>query len=80
MCVYLYLLRAFVCICVYLCVFVCILVWYLIPILLYTCMHMCACALLSGTTVEFQQPGSFQPLTDMVGGGPFHLEAGQVNK
>jgi len=30
-----------------------------------------------GTTLEFQPPGSFTPITDMVGGGPFHLKAGQ---
>ena len=30
-----------------------------------------------GTTVEFMPRGSFEPLTDMVGGGPFRLEAGQ---
>ncbi len=30
-----------------------------------------------GTTVEFQPPGSFTPLDDMVGGGPFHLQPGQ---
>jgi ADP-ribosylglycohydrolase len=30
-----------------------------------------------GTTVEFTRPGGFTPLTDMVGGGPFHLRAGQ---
>ena len=30
-----------------------------------------------GTAVEFQSPGSFQPLTDMVGGGQFDLEPGQ---
>lgn len=30
-----------------------------------------------GTTLEFQAPGSFEPLTDMVGGGPFHLAPGQ---
>lgn len=30
-----------------------------------------------GTTVEFRPRGSFQPLTDMVGGGPFRLAAGQ---
>ena len=29
-----------------------------------------------GTTVEFQPPGSFPPLTDLVGGGPFRLPAG----
>ncbi len=30
-----------------------------------------------GTSVEFRPPGSFEPLDDMVGGGPFGLEAGQ---
>lgn len=30
-----------------------------------------------GTTLEFQRPGTFEPITDMVGGGPFHLEPGQ---
>lgn len=30
-----------------------------------------------GTTVEFKRPGSFKPVTDMVGGGPFRLEPGQ---
>ena len=30
-----------------------------------------------GTTVEFAPRGSFTPLTDMVGGGPFGLEPGQ---
>ena len=30
-----------------------------------------------GTTVEFRARGSFAPLTDMVGGGPFQLEPGQ---
>jgi len=30
-----------------------------------------------GTTVEFQSPGSFSPVSDMVGGGPFNLQAGQ---
>lgn len=30
-----------------------------------------------GTAVEFKQPGSFAPLTDMVGGGPFGLAPGQ---
>jgi ADP-ribosyl-[dinitrogen reductase] hydrolase len=29
-----------------------------------------------GTTVEFEKPGSFAPLTEMVGGGPFRLPAG----
>lgn len=30
-----------------------------------------------GTTVEFKKRGTFPPLTDMVGGGPFNLKAGQ---
>jgi ADP-ribosyl-[dinitrogen reductase] hydrolase len=30
-----------------------------------------------GTSVEFMAPGSFQPLTDIVGGGPFHLTPGE---
>jgi ADP-ribosyl-[dinitrogen reductase] hydrolase len=30
-----------------------------------------------GTTLEFEPPGSFTPITDMVGGGPFHLQPGQ---
>jgi len=30
-----------------------------------------------GTTVEFRPRGSFEPLTDMVGGGPFGLKPGQ---
>ncbi len=30
-----------------------------------------------GTTLEFESPGSFEPITDMVGGGPFELEPGQ---
>jgi len=30
-----------------------------------------------GTTVEFKAPGSFSPLTDMIGGGPFRLKKGQ---
>ncbi len=30
-----------------------------------------------GTTVEFRPRGTFQPLTDMIGGGPFHLRPGQ---
>mgnify|MGYP000109407559 CR=1 FL=1 len=30
-----------------------------------------------GTTVEFRPPGTFEPVTDMVGGGPFGLEPGQ---
>lgn len=30
-----------------------------------------------GTTLEFKPPGSFTPIADMVGGGPFHLAPGQ---
>ena len=30
-----------------------------------------------GTTVEFERPGSFDPLTDVVGGGKFGLQPGQ---
>ncbi len=30
-----------------------------------------------GTTVEFMRPGTFEPVTDMVGGGPFYLKPGQ---
>jgi ADP-ribosyl-[dinitrogen reductase] hydrolase len=30
-----------------------------------------------GTTLEFKSPGTFRPLTDMVGGGPFNLQPGQ---
>jgi ADP-ribosylglycohydrolase len=30
-----------------------------------------------GTTLEFKAPGSFIPLEDMVGGGPFGLQPGQ---
>jgi ADP-ribosyl-[dinitrogen reductase] hydrolase len=30
-----------------------------------------------GTTIEFASPGSFQLITDMVGGGPFQLKPGE---
>ena len=30
-----------------------------------------------GTTVEFLQRGTFSPVTELTGGGPFHLEPGQ---
>ena len=30
-----------------------------------------------GTTLAFQPPGSFEPITDMVGGGPYDLQPGQ---
>jgi len=36
-----------------------------------------ACGDAIGTTVEFRPPGSFTPLTDMVGGGPFRLNVGE---
>lgn len=36
-----------------------------------------ACGDAVGTTLEFQARGSFLPLTDMVGGGPFSLKPGQ---
>jgi len=30
-----------------------------------------------GTTVEFEEPGTFTPMTEIVGGGPFELAPGQ---
>jgi ADP-ribosylglycohydrolase len=30
-----------------------------------------------GTTLEFRRPGSFEPVADIVGGGPFHLRPGE---
>jgi len=30
-----------------------------------------------GTSIEFSPPGSFTPLTDLVGGGPFNLRPGE---
>jgi len=30
-----------------------------------------------GTTLEFKPPGTFSPIGDMIGGGPFNLEPGQ---
>ena len=30
-----------------------------------------------GTTLEFRSPGTFRPIEDMIGGGPFRLEPGQ---
>jgi len=30
-----------------------------------------------GTTLEFQRPGTFAPIQEMVGGGPFYLKAGE---
>ena len=36
-----------------------------------------ACGDAVGTTLEFERPGSFEPIDDMAGGGPFDLRAGQ---
>lgn len=41
------------------------------------CLAGLACGDATGTTVEFKRRGSFTPVTDMVGGGPFALEKGQ---
>src|SRR5512147_1292327 len=30
-----------------------------------------------GTTLEFKSPGTFTPITDMIGGGPFGLKPGE---
>jgi ADP-ribosylglycohydrolase len=30
-----------------------------------------------GTTLEFKPPGTFTPISDMLGGGPFHLKPGE---
>jgi len=30
-----------------------------------------------GTTLEFKPPGSFRPISDMIGGGPFRLKPGE---
>ena len=30
-----------------------------------------------GTTLEFRAPGTFTPIADMVGGGPFNLRPGE---
>ncbi len=30
-----------------------------------------------GTTLEFRRPGTFEPIINMVGGGPFRLQPGQ---
>ena len=41
------------------------------------CLLGLACGDAVGTTVEFQPRGSFEPVTDMVGGGPFRLQPGE---
>jgi ADP-ribosyl-[dinitrogen reductase] hydrolase len=35
-----------------------------------------ACGDALGTTLEFKAPGTFEPITDMIGGGPFGLKPG----
>jgi ADP-ribosyl-[dinitrogen reductase] hydrolase len=40
------------------------------------CLLGLACGDAVGTTVEFCERGSFAPVTDMIGGGPFHLPIG----
>jgi ADP-ribosyl-[dinitrogen reductase] hydrolase len=40
------------------------------------CLLGLACGDAVGTAVEFSPPGSFAPVTDMIGGGPFRLPAG----
>jgi ADP-ribosylglycohydrolase len=41
------------------------------------CLLGLACGDALGTTLEFTRPGGFEPISDMVGGGPFRLAAGQ---
>jgi ADP-ribosyl-[dinitrogen reductase] hydrolase len=41
------------------------------------CLLGLACGDAVGTAVEFKQRGTFPPVTDMVGGGPFRLLPGQ---
>lgn len=41
------------------------------------CLLGLACGDAVGTTVEFRPRGSFPPVTDMAGGGPFRLKPGQ---
>lgn len=36
-----------------------------------------ACGDALGTTLEFQKPGTFEPIKDIIGGGPFNLLPGQ---
>ena len=36
-----------------------------------------ACGDALGTTLEFRAPGTFHPIDDIVGGGPFGLRAGE---
>ncbi len=41
------------------------------------CLLGLACGDAVGTAVELRPRGTFPPVTDMVGGGPYHLESGQ---
>jgi len=41
------------------------------------CLLGLACGDAVGTTVEFKVRGTFKPITDMVGGGPFNLKVGE---
>ena len=41
------------------------------------CLLGLACGDAVGTTVEFKPRGTFPPVTDMIGGGPFRLQAGE---
>jgi ADP-ribosylglycohydrolase len=41
------------------------------------CLLGLACGDAVGTALEFRKPGTFDPIADMVGGGPFKLIAGQ---
>jgi len=41
------------------------------------CLLGLACGDAVGTAVEFHPRGSFPPITDMIGGGPFHLKPGE---
>jgi ADP-ribosyl-[dinitrogen reductase] hydrolase len=36
-----------------------------------------ACGDAVGTALEFRKPGTFEPIDDMIGGGPFELQPGQ---
>ncbi|XPF94946.1 ADP-ribosylglycohydrolase family protein [Colwellia sp. RE-S-Sl-9] len=37
----------------------------------------CALGDALGTTLEFKEPGTFEPITEIVGGGPFNLKVGE---
>lgn len=41
------------------------------------CLLGLACGDAVGTTLEFKSPGTFELISDMIGGGPFHLQPGQ---